>query len=54
MKLYSIKEASDLLGMSESWLDKKIREKAINVVWLGGIRKISEDEIKRITKKGVK
>ena len=49
-----IKEAAEALGMSESWLDKAIRAGAVRAVWFGGVRVISEDEIKRIENEGVK
>ena len=53
-KMMRLKEAAEALGMSESWLDKAIRARSIQVVWFGGIRMISEDEIERIKKEGVK
>ena len=49
-----IKEAAEALGMSESWLDKAIRAGAVRAVWFGGVRMISEEEIDRIEREGVK
>ena len=49
-----IKEAAEALGMSESWLDKAIRAGAVRAVWFGGVRMISEEEIERIKREGVK
>ena len=49
-----LKEAAEALGMSESWLDKAIRAGSVRAVWFGGVRMISEEEIDRIKKEGVK
>lgn len=52
--MYKLSEAALLLNVSESWIDKKIREGKITAIWLGGVRRITEAEIERITKEGVK
>ena len=52
--MYKLAEAAKELNVSESWLDKKIREGKVAVVWLGGVRRITEDEIERIKIDGVK
>ena len=52
--MYKLSEAAIILHVSESWIDKKIREGKIKAVWLGGVRRIAESEIERITKEGVK
>jgi excisionase family DNA binding protein len=49
-----LKEAAEILNVSESWLDKKIREGLISVIWLGGVRRISDEELERIQREGVK
>lgn len=52
--MLKIKEAAEELKVSVSWLDKMIREDRINVVWLGGVRRITDDEIERIKTEGIK
>lgn len=52
--MYKLSEAAKELNVSESWLDKKIRRGKIAVVWLGGTRRIMEEEIARIKIEGVK
>ncbi len=49
-----LREAAKALDVSISWLDKMVREGKIEVIWLGGVRRISEDEIDRIENEGVK
>ena len=49
-----VKEAAELLDVSESWMDKAIKADAIKVIWLGGVRRISDEEIERIKTEGVK
>lgn len=52
-KLYRIKESARILSVSYQWLDRKIRDGVINVVWLGGQRLISAEEIDRLISQGV-
>ena len=52
-KLYDINEAAEEIGMSWSWLDKKIRDGKVKVIWMGGVRKISYNELVRITVDGI-
>ncbi len=51
---YTVDSVASMIGMSWSWVDKKIREGKIEVVWLGGSRKIPDREIERIKKEGIK
>ena len=51
--MLKIKEAAEELNVSISWLDKMIREDRINVVWFGGVRRVSDEEIERIKTKGI-
>ena len=51
--LYTLAEAAKQLMVSYSWLDRKIREKKINIIWLGGTRRITAQEISRILREGV-
>lgn len=53
-EFYTLEEVARLLGMSWSWIDKKIREQKIEVIWLGGSRKIPKREVDRIKRDGVR
>jgi len=48
-----LKEAAKKLDVSISWLNKMIDRKFIKVVWFGGVRRVSEDEIERIQREGI-
>jgi excisionase family DNA binding protein len=52
-KFYTVKELSEALHMSWSWTDKAIRAGRIQVVWFGGVRRVPEEEYKRLVEKGV-
>lgn len=53
MDLYKLQDAAEELEVSASWLDKKIRAGKIAVIWMGGTRRITDAEIKRIKTEGV-
>ena len=48
-----LQQVAEELDVSISWLDKMIREDRINVVWFGGVRRVSDEEIERIKTKGI-
>ena len=52
--MLKIKDAAKELDVSLSWMDKMIREDRIKVVWMGGVRRITDEEIERIKVEGVK
>jgi len=52
--MLKIKEAAKELDVSVSWLDKMISLDLIKVIWLGGVRRIDDDEIARIKRDGIK
>ena len=52
--MLKIKEAAEELNVSISWLDKMISQKLIKIIWLGGVRRIDDDEISRIKSEGVR
>lgn len=47
-------EVADELGVSWSWLDKQVRAGKVKCVWLGGVRRIREEEVERIRREGVR
>jgi len=49
-----IKEAAEELSVSVSWLDKMISHGLIKIIWMGGVRRIDDDEIARIKRDGIK
>ena len=51
--MLKVKEAAKELDVSMSWLDKMIREDRIKVVWFGGVRRVSDEEMERIKVEGV-
>jgi len=51
--MYKLKEAAKILDVSMSFLNKYIKSGQIKVIWIGGVRRISEGEIERIKKEGV-
>ena len=51
--MLKVKEAAKELNVSLSWLDKYIKAGEIDVVWLGGVRRVSDEEIERIKVEGV-
>jgi len=52
--MLKIKEAAKELDVSISWLDKMISMDLIKIIWLGGVRRIDDDEISRIKSEGVR
>ena len=52
--MLKIKEAAKELDVSMSWLDKMINQKLIKVIWMGGVRRIDDDELSRIKREGVR
>ena len=52
--MLKVKEATKELDVSLSWLDKYIKAGKIRIVWMGGVRRVSDDEIERIKMEGVK
>lgn len=52
-ELFTLAEAAAKLMVSYSWLDRKIRENQIKVVWMGGVRRVAAAEIQRILREGV-
>ena len=52
--MLKIKEAAEVLSVSVSWLDKMISQEKIKIIWMGGVRRIPEEEIQRIQRDGVK
>ena len=52
--MLKIKEAAEELSVSVSWLDKMIGMDLIKIIWLGGVRRIDDDEISRIKSEGVR
>jgi len=51
--MLKIKEVAKELGVSISWLDKYIKAGKIEVVWLGGVRRVSDEEVGRIRHEGI-
>jgi len=51
--MYKVKELAEKLNVSESWINKKIKEDKIKVVWFGGVRRVTETELERIKTLGV-
>jgi len=54
MKLYGLRAAAKMLGVSYQWIDRAARADKIKVVWLGGKRMIRREEIDRIMQEGVR
>ncbi len=52
--MLKIKEAAEELNVSISWLDKMISMELIKIIWLGGVRRIDDEEISRIKSEGVR
>ena len=52
--MLKIKEAAKELNVSMSWMDKMINQKLIKIIWMGGVRRIDDDELSRIKCEGVK
>ena len=52
--MLKIKEAAEELNVSISWLDKMINQKLIKIIWMGGVRRIDDDELARIKREGVR
>lgn len=50
--MYSIKEAAQQLGMSYTWLDRQIRAGYVYIVWYGGHRRVTEEELERVRREG--
>ena len=48
-----LKDAAKELDVSMSFLDKYIKNGKIEVVWLGGVRRLSDKEMNRIKREGV-
>ncbi len=53
-ELFSLSEAAEVLGVSYSWLDKKVRAGVVPHLWIGGTRKISKDAMTLIKRNGVR
>jgi len=53
-QLFPIRQTAKILGVSYSWLNRKVTNKRIKIVKLGGQRMITKEEIERIKKEGVK
>jgi len=53
-QLFSLKEASEILSVSKTWLDKKIREGKIPYILMGGKRMLTVDHIEWIKENGVR
>lgn len=49
----TIVKTAEKLNVSVSWLDKMCRAGKIKFIWMGGVRRISDAEIKRIQEEGV-
>jgi len=52
--MLKIREASKELGVSISWLDKMISHGLIKIIWMGGVRRIDDEELDRIKREGIK
>ena len=48
-----LQQVAEELDVSMSWLDKYIKAGEIDVVWLGGVRRITDEEIERIKTEGI-
>ena len=48
-----LNEVAKELDVSMSWLEKYIKAGEIEVVWFGGVRRISDKEIERIKTEGI-
>jgi len=53
-QLFGLHEAAEILGVSFSWLEKRIRNGDVPFVQMGGKRMLSDDHIKKIKKEGIK
>ena len=52
--MLKVKEAAEELKVSISWMDKMIAQELIKVIWMGGVRRIDDDELSRIKREGVR
>jgi excisionase family DNA binding protein len=52
--MYKLKEIREILRISPSFVDKMIKEGKINIVWFGRTRRVSEEELERIKKEGIR
>ena len=52
--MYPLKDVAKALSVSYQWLDRRARDGRISIVWLGGKRMITANELERIKKEGVK
>jgi len=50
MKLYSIKQVSNILGVSRQRVDQLIQAGRLSFEWVGKIRIVYENELNRIKK----
>ena len=48
-----LNEVTKELDVSMSWLEKYIKAGEIEVVWFGGVRRVSDEEIERIKREGI-
>ena len=48
-----LNEVAKELDVSMSWLEKYIKAGEIEVVWFGGVRRVSDEEIERIKREGI-
>ena len=53
-EVFTAKEFSEIMGISERTAKRWIREEKIKTFKLGRLRRISADEIERIKKEGVR
>jgi len=52
-QFYTLTEVSEIIGMSYGWLNRMINQGKIEVIWFGGHRRISSDELNKIMTQGV-
>lgn len=50
----TIQDIMDELQVGKSWVEQRIKEGKIKIIWFGGIRRISNEEFERIKNEGVK
>lgn len=51
-KLVSIKEAAELLGLSDRWVYNRIADGSIPIIKLGGATRISLADLEKIVEQG--
>jgi excisionase family DNA binding protein len=51
-RLVSIKQAAELLGLSDRWLYNKIADGSIPIIKLGGATRIAISDLEQIVEKG--